>query len=363
MPRFINAMKLAGKTATLPLYNKYGRGEENPKKKKSNWLIRKIRLYIIFGILGIIAITIAIMIMEVSITGDKMLDVYMSLTMRTSNSKSNFDKKLMYINRDENGNVSVTIGYKGDVNETVQENLITEAQSTGTTLSGGSSSGSSGVGGVTVTSTSVNIEPSSGDVVIDDWLVLHSSPSSSGGTIQGVPSVTGMNQPTKWSMGEGNTLKQWNVYTMGLYDDKSYARPSINGVVADHGEVNSSGRYWVAIGPAWFNPGLINTSTGFANSSKAPTAGGWFADGIAHNFDLIVTYNGSTYYIYCCLGDSKAHTYREGMGYIQSGVNWNGSEDLSDKHKDYSIVEWCGVDPSVGASLGSVMKLDGLVKY
>lgn len=206
---------------------------------------------------------------------------------------------------------------------------------------------------------SPNITPADEDVVINDWLVLHAKPSGSA-SIDNSGTKVGIYKSNKWSMGIGNSLIKANSYMVNLYSDRTTVRPTINGKTATEGSVNSSGRYWVGIGPSWFQPGKLD-SNGYPSGDTFKYASNFFPDGTGHNFDVVVNYQGKTYYIYCCAGDIKAHTYGDGKGYVQSSYNRSGTP--SPGNRDFSCVEFIGVTGSVGAGLSSKMTFQGIMKY
>lgn len=201
----------------------------------------------------------------------------------------------------------------------------------------------------------VPYDPDAGDILIDDWLVLHANPSPAMYNLDTRHLSCSEYNGVNWSMGEGDTGT--NKYIMGLYSDSTWSRPIINGNTASNGAVNKNGRYWVAIGPAWFNPGIID-SNGYCSSQ--PGASDWFSDGTGHYFDIVVNYQGSKYYIYSCVGDAKAHTFGPGKGFCQSGLNWNGSENYTNT-AGYQPIEWPRTNASVGANLDGKMSFVGLL--
>ena len=193
-----------------------------------------------------------------------------------------------------------------------------------------------------------------GDIVINNWLVLHTSPSVSGSLHSEHTSssiYTG-----NWSMGEGIGLG--NKYMRGMYTDHTVNKPLVNGHPASCGYVNGEGRYWVAIGPSWFNPSLVDSS-GNLTVSRDIGATDWFEDGVGKNFDIQVEYKGKTYYIYACCGDAKFHTFKDGLGYCQSSYDAYG-DYAGDQYRDGSTIEWCGVKGGSGARLNNDMSFDGL---
>lgn len=191
-----------------------------------------------------------------------------------------------------------------------------------------------------------------GSIIINGWLVLHTEPSISGSlhTDHTKSSIyTG-----QWSMGEGTGGT--NTDMRNLYSDSSINTAMINGRPT-YKNINSSGRYWVAIGPAWFNPSYID-SNGLPMSGRC-WAADWFEDGIGKDFDIVVEYNGTTYYIYACCGDSKAHTFKDGLGYCQSSYDYKGIY-AGDKYRDGSIIEWVNVPAGTGATLNKSISFNGL---
>lgn len=337
-------------TEQVPVYNKFEQFAKKQHDKRVNKLSGKdkpIKIPFIFRhpgvcafILGVFIILVVYLISSANSYMDELIKQYTTLTAKTNDSKYSFDKKLFYVTVEADGTKKITFGYKSEQQQEQAEQAVEEA-------TGGED-----------TAPSVEITPASGDAVINKWLLLNKDPSGTG-DIKSVPSNITLYNPSKWSMGEGSTLKKWNKWMMGLYSDTSYSRPTIDGKTVDIGQVNSDGRYWVAIGPSWFNPGLIG-SNGYTKSQ--PGAGSWFADGKGHNFDIVVEYQSSTYYIYCVMGDSKAHTFGDGMGYCQSGINWNGGEKLA-SHRDFSVVEWCGASGNDGASLNTQLTFKGIICY
>ena len=206
----------------------------------------------------------------------------------------------------------------------------------------------------------VELIPASEDVVVNSWLMLRAQPSYSGGIKDTNHKGVSLYKAEKWAMGEGSSLEA-NKYMRALYEDQTARRPKINGKVATQGSVNGSGRYWVAIGPSWFNKAKIVNGY-YEGKAQSLTASQWFSDGKGHEFDVMVKYQGKIYYIPCVMGDAKAHTAGDGKGYIQSGYGFDGT-DYSVKHRDRSIVEFVGVEGSAGASLGSLMEFVGIIKY
>lgn len=194
--------------------------------------------------------------------------------------------------------------------------------------------------------------PLDGTIIVNGWLVLHKEPSVPGSLhIDHLKSSIFTGQ---WSMGEGTGGT--NTDMRGLYSDSSINTAMINGRPT-YKNINSSGRYWVAIGPAWFNPSYIG-SDGLASNNRC-WAADWFADGKGKDFDISVDYNGATYYIYACCGDSKAHTFKDGLGYCQSSYDYKGVY-AGDKFKDGSVIEWVNVPAGTGAALNRGLSFNGL---
>ena len=290
-----------------------------------------------------IIILVLYIVNSIDVQLSAIIEQYVSLTAKQTDSKYSFDKRLFYVTVDNDGTKTITFGYKSEVQQEQAEEAIQEAS-----------------GSIESAATSVSITPATGDVIIDDWLLLRKDPSGNG-NISTVPSYVEIHNTSKWSMGEGEENKVYNKWMVGLYADKVHNRPTIKGKTANVGIVNSSGRYWVAIGPSWFHKEILNSGNG-QYAESYPGASAWFADAKGHQFDIVVDYEGKTYYIYCVMGDAKAHTYGDGYGYVQSGINWNGTENLTG-NRDYSIVEWCGASGPVGASLNSRMSFKGIICY
>ena len=89
--------------------------------------------YIIFKILtnpiviGIMLIFTLYMIVNADMQTTTLAEQYVSLTMKNTNSKSGFDKKLKYIEVQEDGSVTVTVGYQSDVAKQETEQMLQEA--------------------------------------------------------------------------------------------------------------------------------------------------------------------------------------------------------------------------------------------
>lgn len=198
------------------------------------------------------------------------------------------------------------------------------------------------------------------DLVVDGWLALSAQPTRSNGVLDTMHKNVSINNAAKWAMGEGSALKA-NQYMRALYSDTSASRPILEGNVAAYGSVNNDGRYWVAIGPAWFNRLALNNDGYFKSGVASTTASQWFSDRKGHEFDVVVLLDGVTYYIPCVMGDAKAHTAKDGHGYIQSGYGFDGT--VYAQNRDFSIVEFVGVPGSTGAALNRTLVFVGILKY
>ena len=276
----------------------------------------------------------------------RILLAYKMLSGKPVSSTEQFGKMVQTVveERDPTGSISYKIAsgmLDSKVNEFKEEadELIDSEENTG---SGDTDEGTDTYPSIT------------GDVIIDGWLVLHSSPSVSG-SLHTDHLGSGIYTGNKWSMGE--TKGGGNKYMRGLYPDPSLNTPLINGRPSSYKNTNSEGRYWVAIGPAWFNPNYIG-SDGYP-PSKTCSASDWFAGGTGQNFDIEVVYEGSTYYIYACCGDAKAHTFGDGKGLCQSAYGYDGSYAGSN-YRDGSVVEWVNVPSRMGANLDNTLQFNGL---
>lgn len=345
---------------------------KNHKNRKNSlftkWLKSKaaIPTTILCASASIVAVTL--LVTTVGVQSDEILNKYNNLSGRREDSKEKFGHQFFRIVVDENGNerLEIIIGNNKD-----NAGLSGVGDSDPGTPDGsmdGYGGGSEGNGNLpTPPGEDIVITPATDDVVIDGWLVLHKEPSGSGSVMSAPSNICKVN----WSMGEGNTT-YGSKYCRATYSDSSYSRPNIEGKTASEGIVDASGHYWVGVGPAWFGNMGVNSSTGYPNPphSGSVVPSNVLGTSTGFTFDIVVNYEGNTYYIWAKLGDAKVHTFGSysckcgdelcGLGYSQSGTYHDGTESPS--HRDNSLVEWCGVTGSVGAGLSSKMEFVGLAR-
>ena len=315
----------------------------NRKSDKKSGGLLKFTILII-----VVSISAAFIIYNIYSAGsstDDLLYKYTHLSERVvKDSKNQFDKKLHFIKVNEDGTKEINIGFSSDIVKQEVEEEINNA-----------------TGGANSTGGNVNIVPAGEDIVLNEWLVLHAEPSVTGDLLTSHLDV-GFYNEDKWSMGEGETVKP-TKYCRQYYEksDIEATRPTVNGVQQSIGYVTHDGRYYVAIGPGWFNS--VAVSNGIT-SSITPSL---VMNGV-EKFDIVVNYGGKTYYIYAALGDAKAHTFinntgtepYNGKGIIQTGFKWDGTG--GNKWFDFSCVEWCGVKGSIGSALSTELEFVGLKK-
>lgn len=330
----------------------------------------KVKFYIRI-ILIVVSIVVMLVIITVGAMNMKVLvKQYNELSNKPVNSARHFKIPFGYITMNQDGSVNIqfaTVSQASNIGIGVDdlefEGVTPDDE---TQQAGPDYVGNGDAGGITYTEedTKINFDdyvvpfnPKDGDILIRGWLVLHSEPSVNGYLNTGHLSVEGYYG--SWSMGEGQS--GLNRYMRQLYSDDTWSRPIINGKEVNRGIVNRSGRYWVAIGPSWFNPDLIDSNGVAQLNGDSLGASYWFSDGIGHNFDIAVKFNGENYYIYACVGDAKAHTFGDGLGYCQSGYNWDLSECVTSTRGAWQPIEWPMVDGKEGARLDVIMDFQGLI--
>lgn len=105
---------------------------------------------------------------------------------------------------------------------------------------------------------------------------------------------------------------------------------SDTGVLTD-----KDGRYWVAVGPNVMNP----DHTGSQKCSASEMNYGTKVDIVLEDE------NGNVSYMYCVVGECKAHTYPDGIH--QTGDAFPNGTDSHPANADDSVVEFCGNAPEM----------------
>jgi hypothetical protein len=144
----------------------------------------------------------------------------------------------------------------------------------------------------------------------DHHLVLHTSPTKPKGRIVQMPNT----MPTRAT---------W------------YAAENLSSFKGNTGEVfrNDSNRYWVAVGPKVLVPNY-------------PDSGKIWAEEFNFNTELdavLKDKDGKQWYLFCIVGDIKAHTYPNGI--YQTGKPYPNNSDQSVGYADSSVIEFIGKIP------------------
>lgn len=191
--------------------------------------------------------------------------------------------------------------------------------------------------------------------LIDGWLQLYDGPTVASDSAYEVhiplesDGVAGGYTARRWSMGEGDGVG-YNPYIRDSYSDKAN-NVGPGGV----GRVNSSGRYWVALGP-----NVTNQDFKCDSSGAGAGAGEWKVDGKFIDVVLKSVTDGKEYYLPVVLGDSKAHTAPTGI--VQSGTHIHNADNHPENDDD-SIVEFTYCDPRKASALNSKFEIVKMIVY
>jgi hypothetical protein len=144
----------------------------------------------------------------------------------------------------------------------------------------------------------------------DQHLILHTTPSKPTGRIVQMPN----SMPTR---------ANW------------YAAENLPSFKGNTGDVfyNDSNRYWVAVGPKVLIPNYPDSGKIWAEEFKFNTQ----VDAVLKDKD------GNLQYLFCVVGDIKAHTYPNGI--YQTGKPYPNNSDQSLGYADNSVIEFIGKIP------------------
>lgn len=169
-------------------------------------------------------------------------------------------------------------------------------------------------------------------ILVNGWLKLYSKPTvACGGRTVNIPTVAAFTGSDGYRYQFTNRNYWWTFE--GLNDITSAAKKQLvslgQSTVVNrgiHGELTDiNGRYWMAVGPNVVNP----NHTG----SQMPTPSEMYGKGV---LDIVIKNSaGTKYYIPAIVGDTKAHTWNNGViqtwktytngAFTSCGANYNGT--------------------------------------
>jgi len=171
--------------------------------------------------------------------------------------------------------------------------------------------------------------------ILNGWLKLYFNQTVSGGTTVNIPST--------------NTKKDaWWDYENDPYKGKINPNaPCVNTVVVNkgiYGELtDANGRYWVAVGPNVTNPSQQSNQAIDASKIK-----------YGAKLDAIIKdSSGIYYYVPTVVGDTKAHTWPDGI--VQSGKTFPNATGTDNGNR--SVIEFMGLSNGYGFGSYSIEKI------
>ena len=125
-------------------------------------------------------------------------------------------------------------------------------------------------------------------------------------------------------------------------ENQKSINPTAKKIIGESNEVNRSesgvltdkdGRYWVAVGPNVMNPEHLGNEKCSAEEMN-----------YGANIDVVLEdENGNEKYLYCTVGECKAHTYPDGIH--QTGDKFPNACESYPANADDSVIEFCGAAP------------------
>ena len=191
----------------------------------------------------------------------------------------------------------------------------------------------------------VEEKPTDNAIILNDWLVLHTIPSD--GVVLREVKAPAEIVHKNWATVEVEGASINNNAYSNLIDTKKnkFDRGS-------HGEsLDKDKRYWVALGPKLF---ILDYDP--KTDSEVREKDEQLIDFFGTSVDVVIERDdtpGEIYYIYCVYGESKAHTYHNGLyqtfrSYPKGTLSDDAVADPQKEKSDKSMVEFIGNPNLVG---------------
>lgn len=99
----------------------HSRNKSSYKGSTGNTFKRFIIKQLVKLLLVVLLVIFTFLIIEATVTGDSIVDVYMSLTARVTQSNVNFDKRISFMSTDSEGNTTIQFGWKNEYTQSTGE--------------------------------------------------------------------------------------------------------------------------------------------------------------------------------------------------------------------------------------------------